>query len=224
MSALAIISYDGTPNDDDAVALGKMLAPAGFTLALAYVRHAREFDPRREELAQHDAEQRLERGAALLGDPQIARHVVLGAATGEVLGELAQSEKAALVAFGSDYRTAPAHIEPGTSAQHLLDGGSVAVAIAAAGLRTKPDGGISSIAVPLAGPTNDAARQTASSLAEKLGATVVESPSGPVDLVVVGSQPDAPTGRVVIGGDVRAELNNARSSMLVLPADTPILL
>ena len=58
-----IISYDGTANDDDALALGKMLAPAGFTPGLAYVRHAHEFDPRREELAQHDAEQRLERGA-----------------------------------------------------------------------------------------------------------------------------------------------------------------
>jgi nucleotide-binding universal stress UspA family protein len=224
MSALAIISYDGTPNDDDAVALGQMLVPAGFALALAYVRHAREFDPGREELAQHDAEQRLERGAALLGDPQVARHVVVGAATSEVLGELAQSEQASMIVFGSDYRTAPGHVEPGTSAQHLLDGGSVAVAIAAAGLRTKQDAGISSIAVPLAGPTNDAARQTASALAEKSGATVVESPSDPVDLVVVGSQPDAPSGRVVIGGDVRSELNSARSSMLVLPADTPIVL
>ena len=70
MSAKVIISYDGTSNDDDALALGKMLARAGFTLALAYVRHSREFNPRREELAQHDADQRLERGAALLGDPK----------------------------------------------------------------------------------------------------------------------------------------------------------
>ncbi len=62
MSASVIISYDGTPNDDDALALGKMLAPAGFKLELAYVRHAREFDPSREEVAQHDAERRLERG------------------------------------------------------------------------------------------------------------------------------------------------------------------
>ena len=45
MSADVIISYDGTPNDDDALALGKILASAGVTLALAYVRHSREFDP-----------------------------------------------------------------------------------------------------------------------------------------------------------------------------------
>jgi nucleotide-binding universal stress UspA family protein len=223
MSANVIVSYDGTPNDDDALALGKMLAPAGFTLALAYVRHSHEFDPRREELAQHDAEQRLERGATYLGDPEIARHVVVGASTGERLGQLADTEGASLVVFGSDYRTAPGHVEPGTSAQHLLDGGSVAVAIAAAGLRAQLDGAIRSIAVPLAGPTNDAARETARALATKLGATLEESRAEPADLIVVGSQPGALPGQIVVGGDVRSELNSARSSVLVLPAGEPVL-
>jgi len=223
MSARLIISYDGTTNDDDALALGKMLAPAGFALALAYVRHAREFDPRREELAQHDAEKRLERGASLLGDPGIARHVVIGASTGARLEQLAESEAASLIVFGSDYRTPPGHVEPGTSAQHLLDGGSVAIGIAAAGLRTRLDGAITTIAVPLAGPTNEVARATAGALANELGATVVRSSGEPVDLIVVGSQPAALPGHNVIGGDVRAELNNARSSVLVLPAGKPVL-
>jgi len=152
MSVEVIISYDGTPNDDDALALGKMLARGGLTLALAYVRHSREFDPRREELAQHDADQRLERGAALLGDPDITRRVVFGASTGAGLEQLA------------------------------------------------------------------AARKTAASLAAKLGATVLESPSEPADLIVVGSAPGAPAGRIVVGGDVRSELDRARGSVLVLPA------
>jgi NAD-dependent DNA ligase len=224
VSAKAIISYDGTTNDDDAVALGKKLAPAGFTLALAYVRHSHEFDPGREAVAQHDAEQRLERGAAMLGDPAVARHIVVGASTGAVLAELAAREGASLVIFGSDYRTSPSHVEPGTSAQHLLDGGSVAVGVAAAGLRTGPDAAIKRIAVPLAGPTNDEARQTAQSIAEKLGAEVVESTAGPVDLIVIGSQPGATSGHVAVGGDVRSELDNARASALVLPAGVPILL
>ena len=85
MSTEMIVSYDGTSNDDDALALGKLLADAGATLALAYVRHSREFDPRREELAQHDAQRRLEQGAAWLGDPEIPRHVVVSASTGEGL-------------------------------------------------------------------------------------------------------------------------------------------
>src|SRR5579884_320078 len=92
-----IISYDGTPNDDDALALGKMLAPAGFRLALAYVRHAREFDARREELAQHDAEQRLAHGADLLGDPGVPRHVVISASTGDGLAQLAETEGASMI-------------------------------------------------------------------------------------------------------------------------------
>ena len=226
MSAKAIISYDGTTNDDDAVALGRMLAPAGFTLALAYVRHSHEFDPGREQVAQHDAEERLARGAALIGDPAGPRHVVVGASTGDVLAELAERESASLVIFGSDYRTAPGHIEPGTSAQHLLDGGSVAVGVAAAGLRTRANAAIKLIAVPLAGPTNDVARDTARSIAEKLGATVVDapSPSEPVDLIVIGSQPDAAPGHVAVGGNVRSELDNARASALVLPAGVPIVL
>jgi hypothetical protein len=148
---------------------------------------------------------------------------VLGASTGERLGELARSEGAFMIVFGSDYRTAPGHVEPGTAAQFLLDGGPVAVAIAAAGLRTQPRASIGSIAVPLAGPTNDTARETARRLAARLGATVVRSPGEVADLIVVGSQPDATAGHIVVGGDVRTELNNARSSVLVLPAGPPVI-
>src|SRR5580692_11646873 len=150
MTADLIISYDGTPNDDDALALGRLLARTGSSVALAYVRHSKEFDPRREQVAQHDAEERLERGAALLDAP-VARHVVVGASTGEVLGELAQREGASIIVFGSDYRTPLGRAEPGTSAQRLLEGGRVAIAVAAAGLRAKPDRAIRSIAVPFAG-------------------------------------------------------------------------
>lgn len=225
MAADLIISYDGTANDDDALALGRLLARTGARPALAYVRHSREFDPKREEIAQHDAERRLEQGAAWLGENSIPRHVVVNASTGEGLAHLAASEGAAVIVFGSDYRTPPGHAEPGTSAQQLLDGGPVAVAIAAAGLRTRRDHPIKTIAVPFAGPHNDAARQTAATLATKLGATVVEPGTEPVDLIVVGSQPGASAGHVLIGGEVRSELNSAaRSSVLVLPADSPLAL
>jgi nucleotide-binding universal stress UspA family protein len=222
--ATIIVSYDGTPNDDDALALGRMLAATGAELALAYVRHAREFDPRREELAQHDAERRLEQGAAGLGDSDVARHVVISASTGEGLARLAAEEGAAVIVFGSDYRVPPGHVEPGTTAQYLLDGGRVAIAVAVAGLRSGGGTEIGSISVPIAGPHNDVARETASALAAKLGATVTDSRSDPVDLIVVGSQPNAPEGRIVVGGDVREELSRARSSVLVVPAGTPVQL
>jgi nucleotide-binding universal stress UspA family protein len=222
MASDLIISYDGTPNDDDALELGKMLAGGGASLALAYVRHSREFDPQREQLAQHDAERRLEHGAAALDGSQVSEHVIVNASTGDGLAKLSADEGASAIVFGSDYRTPPGRPEPGTSAQHLLEGGAVAVAIAAAGLRSQSPGAIRTIAVPLAGPTNEVARETARALAQTLGATVVDSAAGDVDLIVVGSQPGAAEGHIVVGGDVRGELSRARASVLVLPAGRPL--
>lgn len=221
MSCELIVSYDGTPNDDDALALGKLLARTGAALALAYIRHSREFDPSREALAQHDAERRLEQGAAWLGDPAIPKHVVFSGSTGEGLEQLAEAEEASMIVFGSDYRTPPGHAEPGTSAQRLLEGGRVALAVAAAGLRSLSDARIGSIAV--AGADGDtAAAETAEALAGKLGAEIVEIGAPNVDLIVVGSQPGAPSGRITVGGATRTLLNTTRGSVVVVPVGTPV--
>jgi nucleotide-binding universal stress UspA family protein len=223
MSADLIISYDGTPNDDDALALGKLLAGTGATLALAYIRHSREFDPRREELAQHDAERRLEQGVAWLGDPSIPRHVVFSGSTGEGLEQLAETEEASVIVFGSDYRTAPGRAEPGTSAQRLLEGGTVAIAVAAAGLRTETDAGIGSIGV-MSVDGDTAARESAEALSAKLGAKIVELGPPSIDLIVVGSQPNDSTRRITLSGASRTMLNAARGSVLVLPSATVLRL
>jgi nucleotide-binding universal stress UspA family protein len=220
MSPSIIVSYDGTPNDEDALALGRALVAAGATLALAYVRHSREFDPRREELAQHDAERRLEHGAAWLGSPDVPRHVVVSASTGEGLARLAEGEGAEMIVFGSDYRTPPGHVEPGTSAQHLLEGGPVAIAVAVAGLRTVKDVAIKSIAVPTPDPATE---QTAQSLAQKLGASLVGGGEAQIDLIVVGSRAEGPPGRVTLSGAIRAQLDDARSSVLVVARDKPVI-
>jgi len=223
MSIGIIVSYDGTPNDEDGLALGRMLAASGATLALAFVRHAREYDPSREEIAQHDANQRLERGAALLGDPSVARHIVINPSTGEGLAKLAESEGASIIVFGSDYRTPPGSVEPGTTAQHLLEGGPVAVAVALAGLRTKADASIASIGVT-APDGETAAQETADALAAKLGVTI--TPGSPIhpDLIVVGSQLHAPIGEIALGGSTRVELDSAYgSSALVVPRSNPVL-
>jgi nucleotide-binding universal stress UspA family protein len=221
MSTNIIVSYDGTPNDDDALALGQMLAKSGASLALAYVRHASEFDPRREELAQHDAERRLEQGAIWLGAPDTPRHVVISRSTGEGLERLAEREGAALIVFGSDYRTAPGHAEPGNTAQHLLDGAAVAIAVAAAGLRSEKDASIDSISVTAA-DADTAAAQTAQALAEKIGASFQNGDDGSADLIIVGSP--GPKGRVGLSGATRSRLNAARASVLVVPHGTPLAL
>ena len=83
MTAKIIVSYDGTNNEDDAVALGRLLGDAGAEVSLAYVRHSPEDD-------QHEAEALLERGAALLGAPESTRHVVTDRSTPEGLGALAE--------------------------------------------------------------------------------------------------------------------------------------
>ena len=68
MTTKIIVSYDGTDNDRDALALGRVLARAGAALELAYVRHAQEAERGRERLAEREAEALLA-GARMLGDP-----------------------------------------------------------------------------------------------------------------------------------------------------------
>jgi len=221
MPADMIISYDGTANDDDAIALGKLLALNGTKVALAFVRHAPEIDPQRESLAQHDAESKLERGAELLGDAAIPRHIVFSAATGVGLEELAKSEGASLIVFGSDYRTPPGHAEPPTSAQQLLEIGTVGIAIAAAGLRAE-DASITKVAVAAAEP-GDAAELTAEALASKLGAELIGASAAGAELIVVGSQTGAPQGRLALSGSARALLDASRASVIVVPSGTPLL-
>ena len=223
MSTDVIISYDGTANDDDALALGRLLAPNSTSVALAYIRHSPEFDPKREELARHDAERRLEQGAARLGKPDLPRHVVFSASTGAGLEDLASSEGASLIVFGSDYRTPPGHAEPTTSAQRLLEIGGIGIAVAAAGLRDNPDASIDSIAVP-AVVEDESAKQTAETLAQKLGATVHAAEAADADLIVVGSQPGAPAGRVVLSGSARTMLDASLGSVLVVPSGKPLRL
>ena len=223
MSTDVLISYDGTANDDDALALGELLAHDSTSVALAYIRHSPEFNPQREELARHDAERRLEQGAARLGRPDLARHVVFSGSTGAGLEDLASSEGASLIVFGSDYRTPPGHAEPTTSAQRLLEIGEIGIAVAAAGLRDEPNAGIDSIAVP-AVVEDDSAKQTAEALAQKLGANVRVAEAADADLIVVGSQSGAPAGRVVLSGSARTMLDASRGSVLVVPSGKPLRL
>ena len=219
MAITIIVSYDGTANDDDGLALAQMLAKAGASLALAYVRHSREYDPQREEIGQHDAERRLRQGALWLGSESVPQHVVINPSTAEGLARLADAESASVIVFGSDYRTPPGRVEPGAAAQGLLEGGTVAVAVAQAGLRTHPEGGIGSISI--IPETDDAAKQTASAVAAATGATIVAT--GDADLIVVGSQSTSPSGRIALSGATRAQLDSAHSSALVVPHGTPIL-
>jgi nucleotide-binding universal stress UspA family protein len=220
MAVKIIASYDGTTHDDDALSLARMLAATGATLALAYVRHTHEYDPRREEIEAHDAQHRLEQGAAWLADPSIPTHVVVNPSTSIGLAELAAAEGADLIVFGSDYRTPPGRVEPQGSTQGLLNGGMVAVAVAAAGLRTGGGAGLATVSVA-SDQADGAAAQTAQAIVASTGAEFV--PGGrDADLIVVDSRAGAAAGRVELDGATRGRLDSARGSVLVVGRDAPL--
>jgi nucleotide-binding universal stress UspA family protein len=214
MSPHAIVSYDDTSNDHDALMLGRVLAAAGAELTLAYVRHTTQSERTREELEEHEAEGLLERGSRWLGDAEVNRRVVVSASTGEGLKWLAEQEEADIVVFGSDYRTASGHVSPQRSAQLLLEGGPAAVAIAPANYRSDRVPRIQTIGV-LAAPGDDAAIETARELADSLGARLTRDERR-VDLLVVGSRSEAPAGRVMISSQAQNEIENATAPVLVV--------
>jgi hypothetical protein len=210
----AIISYDDTLNDHDALALGKVLGEAGTELVLAYVRHTNHLERSREALEEHEAWALLERGARWLGDLDVERRVVVSASTGTGLGWLAEHEGADVVVFGSDYRTPAGRVSPQRSAQALLEGGPAAVAIAPANYRAGRDHEVARIGV-MAGAGDDAALTTADGLAGRLGARLTNVETD-CDLLVVGSRPEAHPGQVMITAQAQNAIENARQPVLVL--------
>jgi nucleotide-binding universal stress UspA family protein len=216
MNPKVIVSYDDTAADRDALALGHALGEAGAEVALAYVRHDQRSPRHREELHEHEAEDLLARGALQYGDPAPETHVVSDASTADGLRALIQHEGADVIVFGSEYRTPKGNLQPGTSAQRMLEGGPVAVAIAPAGIH---DGiGLSVKTVGAIGEVGDRSPlETAASLADKLGAQVVEKADSGVDLLVVGSQQLAAAGRVSMTAAAQYVVETSRCPVLVLP-------
>jgi nucleotide-binding universal stress UspA family protein len=220
MAPKAIISYDDTVNDLDALALGRLLASAGAELVLAYVRHTAHVEHTREEIEAGHAEALLDHGAEWLGDPYVERRVAVSPSTAEGLRSLAAEEGAEMVVFGSDYRTAAGHVAPQKSAQWLLEHGSAAVAIAPASYHSRLTDRIWSVGV-LAAPGDDAAIATARELAESFEARLTRDERR-VDLLVVGSRSEAPRGRLMITAHAQREVENATCPVLVLPRGVTI--
>lgn len=216
MATRIIVSYDDTDNDRDALALGRLLAFAGADLSLAYVRHSQG-----GALEEKEAEDLLARGAESVGAPEMTRHVIVNPGTSVGLAELAEREDADVIVFGSEYRTAPGTVKPGIPAHKLLLGGPAAIAVAPAGLRDNPSVSINTIGVIDEG--DPAAQQTAESLATALGATVAERASGGhIDLLVVGSRPESPVGKVTLSAASDYAVETASFPVLVVPRGRPV--
>ncbi|MGI8711983.1 MAG: universal stress protein [Solirubrobacteraceae bacterium] len=220
MATHAIISYDDSQNDHDALMLGRIFRDAGAKLTLAYVRHSAHHQADREQLAEHEAVALLERGAQWLEDPYIERPVVISPSTGAGLAWLAGQVAADVVVFGSDYRTPRGHVAIGRSAQTLLDNGPTAVALAPADYSAAEAREIATIGI-LRGTADEAAIETAYALAGRYHAAVIDSDRG-ADLVVVGSRPEAREGRVMITSSAQNAIEQATAPVLVVARGLPL--
>jgi nucleotide-binding universal stress UspA family protein len=196
-----------------------MFARAGADVSLAYVRHIPETDPERENLAQKEAQELLERGVALLGDAaksQVGRHVITDRSTPEGLRALAEVHGADVIVFCSDSHTAKGHVTIGNSAQRLLEGGRTAIAIAPAGL-AESQGAVNTIVAVGEAGGDGSAESSAKVLAEALGATVAPVAGAGADLLVVGSRADVAEGRVGVSSAATHLIENATSAVIVVP-------
>jgi len=208
MPAKIIVSYDGTANEDDAVALGRLLGQAGGEVALAYVAHNPD--------SVGDTQGILNRGLSLLGNPNAATHVVTDRSTPEGLAALAERENADVIVFCSDSHTAKGHVSVGNSAQRLLEGGRTAVAIAPVDFAESSSGIRRIVAV---GDGDGGARQTAQALASALGAEVAPVAGEDTDLLVIDSRAETQLGQVSLSSSAQHLIEIASGAVLVLPRD-----
>jgi nucleotide-binding universal stress UspA family protein len=204
----AIVSYDGTPTDQDALEFGRLLAESGVELVLAYVDHGAQHGA-----GDHDPQTLLGRGIRWLDGVDVEQRVVVSGSTADGLARLAADEEADIVVFGSDYRTPAGHVAPQASTQKLLEGGRAAVAIAPANYRQhEPFRRVGLIAA--AG--DDAALATAFELADSLGAQVTRDEPF-VDVLIVGSRPEAPDGQVLLSAHAQKQVESSTSPVIVVP-------
>jgi nucleotide-binding universal stress UspA family protein len=209
-----IVSYDGTDNDRDALALGRALAAAGADLSLAYVMHTSA-----DSAEQAHAQELLRSGALEIDRPDAPTHVAVNASTPDGLRGLAVAQSADVLVFGSEYRTAAGSVVPGTSADHLLTDAPFAVALAPADLRSRSDYAIQRIGV-LAEAGDPAPVETARALATALSGTLTEPGEAPVDLLIVGSRDGAPDGELQLSATAEYAIETASSPVLALPRGT----
>jgi len=209
MAIKVIVSYDGTANEDDAIAFGSLLARAGAEVSLGYVRHTDE------AVSDEEAQEVLDRGAAHFEGTFASRHAVTDRSTPEGLQTLAGQIGAHVVVFCSDSHTAPGHVTIGNSAERLLEGGSVAVGIAPAGLAESLATARRIVAVGEAGGAGGA-QATAQSLASALGAEVVPVADDAADLLLIDSRANAEPGRVSISSSAAHLIEIATCPVLVL--------
>ena len=221
MSAKIIVSYDGTANEDDAIALGRTVRPrraprcrsrtcATRTSPTATARRS----PRPRPRSCSSAAPRCS-APAQPGRPPSACTSSPIARRREGLGALAEREGADVIVFCSDSHTAKGHVSVGNSAERLLDG--------------RPHGDRDRARRPRRAQTRARGRSSRSATGTAARARPPRPsparwtpplrrwPTRTTDLLVVDSRPDAEQGRVSISSSAAHLIEIATSSVLVLP-------
>ncbi|HZL47817.1 MAG TPA: hypothetical protein VFC30_02260 [Solirubrobacteraceae bacterium] len=208
-----IVSYDGTANENDAIAYGSLLARAGAEVSLGYVRHTNA------AVSDAEAQEVLDRGAALFDGIFASSHAVTDRSTPQGLRALAGQIGAQAIVFCSDSHTAHGHITIGNSAQRLLEGGPVAVGIAPAGLAESVGGksGVQRIVAVGEAGGDGSAQATAQALAAAFAGEVVPVADERADLLVIDSRADAEPGRVSLSSSAAHLIEIATCPVLVTP-------
>jgi nucleotide-binding universal stress UspA family protein len=218
-----IVAYDASPNADDAVALGNLLAHlTGAPLALAHVYRTPSQSPRdgagvaegRAKLARRAADEVLSRGAQL-ADRDVARLVVSSTTTATGIRTVAAREHAALVLFGSAQRTLPGRVHPGSASRRLLHGLPCAIGLAPVSFRERGPASLDAIAVAHDDPAR-AAQHSAEGLALQAGAEVAADERDG-HLLFVGSPAGAQRGQVLVNAVTNRLIQTAATPVVVVP-------
>jgi nucleotide-binding universal stress UspA family protein len=221
-----IIGYDGTPQGDDAVALGRLLAQAlGYRAVLATVV---PFGPglagRADEKVLADARQRLEQVAEeRMGGADVEIDLVANRSPARGLYLLATEHSAGAIVVGSTHKGAVGRVVRGSVGENLLNGAPCAVAVAPRGYGAEEEHRLLRLGVGYDGTEESrAALAAAISLAERFHAR----------LAITAVAEPAPMGygaalAVMSAGDWEAYEVEAKQTVLdealeAVPADLPV--
>jgi nucleotide-binding universal stress UspA family protein len=131
-----LVAYDGSPSAQDALALaGRLRDPAGGALTLACVVHARPWRHGGHAATEGTETMLAETRAGLAAGIPVALRAPAASSAARGLTELAESERADLIAIGSAKGAEGDRIGLARTAGRLLHGAPCAVAVAPPGLR-----------------------------------------------------------------------------------------
>ncbi len=227
-----LVGYDGRPASRDALTLARALAAAGDAeLTVASVRgYWPELLGKSYELVVKEDERWVSRGATrVLGDTPFSVRVLAGGHETAGLRELAEAGETDVVVVGSTHRGRIGRVCPGSVGERLLSDTPCPLAVAPRGLADRRFS-LGTIAVANDGSEEaEAARRTATELAERTGASLrvlsldntdrlLEEAAAGVDLLVIGSgRHQGLAHRLLLDGAALRLTRTAPCAILIVP-------